>query len=264
MTDTKQLSVIVLTLNEERHIKACLESVRDFGDELLVLDSGSLDGTVSIARELGARIEIRPFDNYAKQRNAAIAMAKAEWIFFLDADERATRYGKSEIEFRILTAETPIAGFWVPRRNIIFGKEIRHTGWSPDYQPRILRKGRGRFDPAREVHELLVWDGEAGYLKQPLLHYNYDNVAQFREKQIVYTRYEARTWFEEGKRARRRGFVGQPLREFWRRYIKLQGWRDGGHGLVLSGLMAYYAYARQKMLWDMGKEPQRHPAATRE
>ncbi|HEX7593504.1 MAG TPA: glycosyltransferase family 2 protein, partial [Anaerolineae bacterium] len=136
-------------------------------------------------------------------------------------------------------------------RNIIFGKEIRYTGWSPDYQPRVLRKGRARFDPAREVHELVVWDGEVGYLREPLIHYNYETLAQFREKQIKYTRYETQVWYAEGKRARWRGLIGQPMREFLRRYISLRGWRDGGHGLLLSALMAYYAWVRQRMLRQM-------------
>ncbi len=248
-----QLSVIVLTRDNENLIHDCLVSVKNIADELLVVDSGSLDRTVTIARELGARIETRPFDNYPKQRNAAIEMAKGDWIFFLDSDERSTRYLGAEIEFRVLTAEPQVAGFWVPRRNIIFGKEIKHTGWSPDYQPRILRKGCGRFDPDRHVHELLVWDGEVRYMTQPLVHLNYQSFAQFRERNRKYAQYEAGIWYEEGKRARWRGFVGQPLREFFRRYITLEGWRDGGHGLLLSGLMAYYAFVRQGMLAKLAR-----------
>lgn len=248
-----RLAIIVLTRDEERHIRDCLASVRDFADELLVLDSGSLDRTVEIAREMGARVEARPFTNYARQRNTAIDLVESDWIFFIDADERATRALGQEVRFVIENCPSAVAGFWVPRRNVIFGKEIRHTGWSPDYQPRLLRRGKGRFDPAREVHELLLWEGETRRLREPLVHFNYETVAQFRTRNTKYTRSEARLWFEEGKRARLRGFVGQPLREFLRRYFSLQGWRDGGHGLLLSVLTAYYALVRQKMLWDLGR-----------
>ena len=243
------LSVIVLTRNEEKHIRDCLASVRDFADELLVLDSGSADRTAEMAREAGARVESRAFDNYPNQRNAALDLARGDWIFFIDADERATPTVGQELQSAIRNSQ--FAGYWIPRRNIIFGKEIRHTGWSPDYQPRILGKGRARFDPTREVHELVLWDGAVGYLREPLIHYNYESLAQFRAKQIQYTRYEAQVWYAEGKRARWRGFIGQPMREFFRRYISLQGWRDGGHGLLLSALMAYYAFVRQKMLREM-------------
>ena len=265
------LSVIILTHNEKKHIRACLESVRDFADELLVLDDFSTDRTLEIAREMGARAEQRKLDNFPNQRNVAIELARGDWIFFIDADERATPEVGAEIcamikgqraEGRKPKAESrrqkaaPLrdsrfVGFWIPRRNIIFGKEIRYTGWSPDYQPRVMKKGYARFDPAREVHELVLWDGEVGYLREPLIHHNYETLAQFRKKQIVYTRYEAQVWHAEGKRARWRGAIGQPLREFVRRYISLQGWRDGGHGLLLSALMAYYALVRWRMLREM-------------
>jgi glycosyltransferase involved in cell wall biosynthesis len=260
------LSVVVLTRNEEKHVRECLVSVRDFADELLVLDSFSTDRTVALARDVGARVESRAFDNYPNQRNAAIDRASGDWIFFIDADERATPAVGWEIREKIESSRqkeegsdlsplapcpSSLAGFWIPRRNIIFGKEIRHTGWSPDYQPRVLRKGRARFDPALEVHELVLWDGEVGYLREPLIHYNYETLAQFREKQIKYTRYEAQVWYAEGKRARWRGFIGQPGREFIRRYITLRGWCDGGHGLLLSALMAYYAFVRWQMMSEM-------------
>lgn len=247
-------------------------SVRDCADEVLVLDSLSTDRTVEFARAAGARVEARPFDNYAAQRNHAIDLARGDWIFFIDADERATPGVGQEIRERIEHSEfkiqnskfdannpqseirnlkSEIVGFWIPRRNIIFGKEIKFTGWSPDYQPRVLKRGRARFDPTREVHELILWDGAVGYLREPLIHYNYETLAQFRAKQEKYTRYEAQIWFAEGKRARWRGALGQPLREFFRRYIALQGWRDGGHGWLLSTLMAYYAFVRWRMLREM-------------
>lgn len=263
------LTVITLTHNEQKHMRACLESVRTFADELLVLDDYSTDDTVMIARELGARVEFRKLDNFPNQRNAAIERARGDWIFFIDADERATpALGKElrekTVDRRLLTADRysassvvgrpSVVGFWVPRRNIIFGKEIRYTGWSPDYQPRVLRKGFARFDPAREVHELVLWEGEVGYLREPLIHYNYETLAQFHKKQGVYTRYEAQVWYAEGRRARWRGAIGQPIREFFRRYITLQGWRDGGHGLLLSALMAYYAFVRWRMLREIDQQ----------
>jgi len=248
---TTRLSVIILTHNEQKHLRDCLASVRDFADELLVLDDDSTDRTLDIAREMGSRVESRKMDNFPNQRNAAIELARGDWIFFIDADERATPAVGREIQSLVSNLQSPVVGFWIPRRNIIFGKEIRYTGWAPDYQPRVMKKGRARFDPAREVHELVLWDGEVGYLREPLIHYNYETVAQFRAKQIKYSRYEAQVWYAEGKRARWRGVIGQPVREFFRRYVSLQGWRDGGHGLLLSALMGYYAFVRWRMLREM-------------
>ena len=270
------LSVMVLTHNEEKHIRDCLASVRDLADELLVLDDFSADRTTAIAREMGARVEQRKLDNFPNQRNHAIELARGDWMFFIDADERATsavgreirekidavnskfqiqnsKFGVDIRQSEIENQQSEIVGFWIPRRNIIFGKEIRYTGWSPDYQPRVMKKGFARFDPAREVHELVLWHGTTGNLREPLIHYNYETLAQFRAKQDKYTRYEAQVWFAEGKRAHWRGVMGQPVREFFRRFVSLQGWRDGGHGFALSALMAYYAFVRWKMLRAMEK-----------
>jgi glycosyltransferase involved in cell wall biosynthesis len=250
------LSVVLLTLNEERQIRDCLRSVRGFAGELLVFDSGSQDRTVEWARAEGARVEKRPFDNYAAQRNAALDAAAGEWVFFIDADERADSAFGSELKneiSRIQSTMPDVTLFWVPRKNIIFGKWIAHTGWSPDYQPRVLKKGRAAFDPGRPVHELVVTQGRALCLKHPILHYNYETVAQFRVKQERYTQLEAGEWYAAGRRARWRGFVGQPLREFFRRFVTLQGYRDGAHGLVLSSLMAYYAFRRQVLLARLGR-----------
>ncbi len=250
------LSVIVLTFNEEKHIGACLEAVRAFADELLVFDSQSTDRTVEIARAAGARVETRAFDNYASQRNAALQAARGEWIFFIDADERADAAVAAEIRSEIARAvetDSAVALFWIPRRNFIFGKWIQHTGWSPDYQPRILRKGRAGFDTARPVHELVVTEGEVRYLKNPLTHFNYETLAQFRAKQKRYTKFEAEMMARQGVRPRWRSFLSMPVREFMRRFFSLQGYRDGVYGLGLSLLMAYYAFWRQvwaREIWD--------------
>ncbi len=246
------LSVVVLTRNEACHIEACLESTRNFADELVVFDSHSDDATRELAARAGAVVYERTFDNYPCQRNAALAAARHDWVFFVDADERASAEVGREVRAAIGKegAERPVL-FWIPRKNYIFGKWIRHTGWFPDYQPRLLRRDKARFDPDRPVHELVLADGPEGFLKQPLIHYNYETVAQFRRKQLAYTHIEAEMMFREGIRPRLRGFLGQPAREFYRRFVSLQGYRDGGHGLVLSLLMGYYAFVRQRMLAEM-------------
>lgn len=251
------LSVIVLTLNEAKHIRACLESVQSFADELLVLDSASVDETAALAQAVGARIVTRLFDNYAAQRNAALEYARGDWIFFIDADERANERLGKEIRARISHSENAMTEqvlFWVPRQNYIFGKWIRHTGWAPDYQPRVLKKGRARFDTARPVHELVIADGKQDYLETPLVHYNYETLAQFRRKQIRYTRFEAQMMAAEGIRPRWRSYPSAPAREFYRRFIALSGYRDGLHGLGLSLLMAYYAFWRQVWAAELARQ----------
>jgi len=232
-----RLSTITLTRNEEGNIVDCLRSLA-WADEWVVVDSGSEDRTVELARGMGARVYERPFVNFADQHQAALALVSHDWVFSVDADERATPELAAEVR-RVIEQSTAV-GWWVPRHNIIWGREIRHTGWYPDYQLRLMRRDRARYDPLREVHELVILDGEAGYLREALIHYNYRTVGEFLRKTDRYTALEAGILLRCGVWPRWRSLVGQPLREFWRRYVSLQGYRDGGHGLLLSLLMAYY------------------------
>ncbi len=233
-----RITVGVLAGNNEGIIAECLESAA-WADELLViLDDRSTDGTAEIARGLGARVIPHRFEDFARQRNFGLEQARTEWLFYLDSDERTTPALGQEI--RGLIEEGTCAGWWVPRRNYIWGKETRHGGWYPDYQLRLLRVGRAQYDPARRVHEVVLLDGPEGYLQEHLLHYNYASMAQFIAKQRQYVDLEARIRLADGAPSRPRHLITQPLREFWRRYITLEGYRDGWHGLKLCALVAYY------------------------
>ncbi len=243
-----QISVVVLARNEEANIANCLNTLQ-WADELLVLDSYSDDSTVEIARGMGAEVRQRRFDNYALQRNAALRIASKAWVLFVDADERVTEELVEEI--KLVIDEDALDGWWVPRKNYIFGKWIRHAGWYPDHQLRLLRRERATYDKRRPVHELVDIDGEAGYLSNPLIHHNYRTVGEFREKQNRYTDHEVRMLLENGQRARPRNFVLQPLRQFRWRYLTLRGYRDGWRGLLLSSLMAYYELVRYWRLWHL-------------
>jgi (heptosyl)LPS beta-1,4-glucosyltransferase len=248
------LAAVVLTRNEEANITECLNSLR-WADRLYVLDSFSTDRTVGLAQRAAAEVQQRPFVNFPHQRNTALGMFEADWIFFVDADERGTP--ELGAEARRVIEDSSTVGWWVPRRNHIWGRWIQHAGWYPDYQLRLLKRGSARYDPAREVHELVILDGPAGYLQNPLIHYNYATVQQFLSKQDFYADYEARILVQSGIRPRPHSLVMQPLREFRRRYLTLQGYKDGGHGLLLSFLMAYYtlvAYWRARQV-----SPSRRP-----
>lgn len=243
-----EISVVVLAKNEEANIVACLHTVQ-WADHILVLDSLSQDATVKLARERGAEVRQRVFDNYAGQRNAALDMASSEWVLFVDADERVTAELAHEV--RLAVKEEGFDGWWLPRKNYIFGRWIRHAGWYPDYQLRLLRRERARYDERRAVHELAILGGEAGYLRSPLIHYNYDNIAQFRDKQSRYTDYEVRMLHQGGIRAKPWNLLLQPLRQFRWRYFTLSGYREGWPGFLLSALMAYYELVRYWRLWRL-------------
>jgi hypothetical protein len=248
------VSVVILTKNEEQHITECIATAT-WADEVLVLDSLSDDDTVALAEAAGARVEQCPFVNFSDLRQNALQRAAGDWVFFLDADERITPELAAEIRSCVAgwtdRPESPV-GYWVPRRNYFFGHLVRHAGWGPDYQLRLLRRQRAHYDLNQEVHEVAVLDGLEGYLTHPLIHYNYASWQQFFAKQNRYTWHEARTKFRQGVRVRPHNYILQPWREFWRRYVTWQGYKDGWMGLALCLVMAFYhfvLYLRLGRLW---------------
>jgi (heptosyl)LPS beta-1,4-glucosyltransferase len=247
-----KLSAVILTRNEAAHIVGCIDSLR-FTDDILVFDSFSTDETISLAQNAGARVIQHSFKNYASQRNAALEAVKeaADWVLFVDADERVPPELAAEVREAIL--KSGYAGWRIPRHNYIFGKLTHGAGWYPDYQTRLLRIGAARYDPERQVHELVLLDGLEGTLAQPFIHYNYRDVAQFREKQRRYTAYDARILHQDGIHPKPQNYLLQPWRQFWWRFMTLKGYQDGWHGFRLCVLMAWYElqkYLQLRKLWQ--------------
>lgn len=236
------LVAVILTKNEASHIAACINALRPWTEAVVVWDSGSDDETCRLAQQAGALVVQRPFDNYAAQRQAVLDSIDAEWILFVDADERATGEVAAEIRHRLeadADAKPPVNGYWLPRRNFIAGIETRGCGYFPDYQLRLLRRASAKYDP-RPVHEIVSVSGRERYLDQPLIHYNYRDWSHFHTKQPAYARHEAQNLRAQGIVPRPHNFILQPLREFRRRFFTLGGWRDGLHGLRLALWLAWY------------------------
>lgn len=245
-----RLAAIVLTANEERHIGSCLDSLA-WAERRIVFDSFSADRTCDIARERGAEVIQHPFADYASQRNVAMQMVEADWIFFVDADERATPELAAEIHAAI-AQPGDVTGWNVPRHNYLFGRLTRGAGYWPDYQMRLLRRGAARYErPASEIVDL---EGEAGYLKSPLIHYNYDSIAHFHAKQTFRIDFEAANLYRSGVRPKFYTPYTQYVRHFWWRFFTLKGYVDGLHGLRLSLLLAYYfGYRYMRRVGEMWK-----------
>jgi (heptosyl)LPS beta-1,4-glucosyltransferase len=242
------VTAVVLTLNEERNVKECLASLA-WADRMVVFDSFSTDRTVDLARAARADVIQHPFENYAQQHNAALDQVEADWIFFVDADERATPELAQEV--RAVTDGRHEEVAWaMPRHNYIFGRLTLGAGWYPDYQTRLLLRGRVYWE--RPVHEVAVLDGPRGYLESPLIHYNYADLADFVDRQERYTGVDAGILFKQGVHPRLYTPYSQAVRQFWWRFVTLRGTQDGLHGLWLSLLMAYYEavkYRKLARLW---------------
>jgi glycosyltransferase involved in cell wall biosynthesis len=242
-----RLTAIILTYNEAEHIQLCIETLA-FADDILVFDSFSTDSTVALAQKMGVRVEQRTFDDYASQRNAALDSVadSAEWVLFVDADERAT----PDLAAKIHSAmnKPDYAAWRVPRHNYLLGRLTMGAGWYPDYQTRLLRVGHAHYDPSRKVHELVILDGPEGTLSEHLVHYNYRDIQQFHKKQRQYSTYDAQIMYEQGIHPKLHNYILQPLRQFRWRFLELGGYKDGWHGFRLSALMAWYEWVKYRKL----------------
>lgn len=242
------LTAVVLTKNEEAYIAGCLESLGWCG-EVVVLDSISSDRTVEIARQAGARVVLRPFQNFADQRNAAIDLVSDGWVFFVDADERVPLELAEEVRQAVQARD--MDGWWVPEKNYYFGRLLNHGGFYPDYHLRLFRKGKVHFDPAQKVHEKPVLNGNAGYLEHPLVHYCYRDLHEMVSAKNRYAALLAEVHFEKGLKPSYH-LVAAPVLTFFHQLIKLQGYKDGLLGVFISLVWAYYAfdeYRRTLLLW---------------
>lgn len=243
------LSVVVITLNEERRIAGCLAAVA-WADELMVVDSGSSDATVAIARQQGARVVTRPFTTYADQKNAALDAASGDWILSLDADERVTPELANEIRAAIANPGDA-AGFAVLRREHMLGQWIAHGSWGPEYKLRLVRRGSGRWQGA--VHETLHANGPTRRLRGVLLHETNDSISDIVRKTDRYTTLEAQEAHAAGARPSLWRMALYPPALFVYSYIVRGGWRDGRAGFVLAALAAYYTFLKRAKLWEMSR-----------
>jgi glycosyltransferase involved in cell wall biosynthesis len=226
--------VVVLTLNEERNISACIASVRD-ADEVLVLDSGSTDRTQQLAAAAGARVEIRPMISFAEQRNYANSIATSDWVLHLDGDERATPELMREI--RAACASARFEGFHVPTLNLIFGAALRHGGWYPSYHVRLQRRGTSSWEG--NVHELAQVNGALGRLREPIVHHSHADVAGFVEKLNRYTTMEANRASKSSLNLAMRAAL-EPFPYFVFKYVLQRGFLDGWRGLAIAWLLTFY------------------------
>ena len=243
----RRLTVIVPTYNEEEMIRDCLESVL-FADEILVVDSFSTDRTLTIARELGARIVQRKFDYPADQKNWAIPQATHEWILLLDADERATPALREEVE-RTLRAKPRADGFWIRRINYFLGRPIHRCGWGTDKVIRLFRRDVSRYQD-RRVHEEIDLPEPLPVLEHPLEHYTFRSFGQYFRKLDLYSEWGAGQMYLKGRRARAIEVLLRPVGRFIRMYILRLGFLEGGRGLVLSMLGAFSVYLKYARLWE--------------
>ncbi len=241
----KKLSVIVITKNEEKNIRACLESVRQ-ADEIVVVDAESTDRTRAICHEFTDKIYIRAWDGFAAQKQFALDQATHEWVLSLDADERVRPELWQEILI-LLKGGTDFDGFRIARRSYFMGKWMRYGGWYPGYQVRLFRRNRTGVSSAR-VHEGFLVEGRIGTLTQDLDHFSHPTLFHSLEKLNRYSTLEALDRLDR-KRVRPIHFITHPLSAFLHKFIVQRAFLDGFYGFLLSWISALVKMALYMKIW---------------
>jgi glycosyltransferase involved in cell wall biosynthesis len=246
-----RLTVVTLTLNEERNIEACLEGVR-WADQIIVVDSGSTDRTVDLARRFTQEVLSVSWKGYGHARNLALQHAAGDWVLWLDADERVPPELSAEIREIIHNREAAYDGYEVARRAYFLGKWIRHAGWYPARVTRLFRLGSAHFSETR-VHERLLFTGSVGRLHHDLLHYTDDGLEQYFMKFNRYTTLAAQDMHAAGKRAGLLDLLARPPFMFMKMYVARLGFLDGLHGFLLSCLSSGYVFVKYAKLWELSR-----------
>lgn len=244
-----KLSATVITLDEEKNIEKCLNSLKGLVDEIIVVDCGSTDKTVELARRKGARVFTREFDNFANQKNWAAEKASGEWIFSIDADEIVPVDLAEAIRAAISSDE--FTGYLIPRRNIILGGEIKHSRWSPDKHVWLWRKDKGKWEGV--VHEEVVVQGKVGELTEAKIHYQDRTVSEFIQSNIKYAELLAGELAGKEKKFSVLRMFWDAVYEFSLRYFVKKGFLDGWRGFTLSYLMAFYQLIVWVNVWEKEK-----------
>ena len=241
-----KISCIIITYNESKNIRRCLASV-SWVDEIVVVDSGSQDETVSIAKEFTPKVFTQPWLGFARQKEFARKLASYEWILNLDADEVVTPELAQEIRKKIESLPD-FNGFWIRRRSQFLGRWIEHA-WQPDWVLRLFRKEQGSFEET-QVHEKVTAKGKTAKLEAKIEHYPFESLSHNLKKLDHYSTLSALQMRGKTKAGILLQLLFSPIFGFFKTYILKQGFRDGIPGLILSTFHAFYIFTKYAKCWE--------------
>ncbi|MBI3397004.1 glycosyltransferase family 2 protein [Candidatus Woesebacteria bacterium] len=253
--DKNKISAIVITKNEEGMIEECLKSLM-WCDEIILVDSGSTDNTIQIAKKYGVKVFVAGTEkSFSGWRNRGLKESNNPWILYIDADERVTPELKKEINVvtnqlsrDIVSEENAYA---IPRKNIIFGKEFRHCGQSPDYVKRLFRKSELKGWEG-ELHEEPKFGGKIGHLKSSLVHIKHETITEMVEKTNMWSEIEAKLMYNaHHPKMNILRFASAGLREFWLRFIIQLAFLDGIEGIIYGTYQVFSRLVSYTKLWEL-------------
>ncbi|MFN3870425.1 MAG: glycosyltransferase family 2 protein [Aquificaceae bacterium] len=240
------LSVLICTKNEERNIERAIKSVQGLASEIVVVDSGSTDRTVEIAKSLGAKVFFKDWESYANQLNYGIDLCLGEWLLIIDADEEVSKELKENIKRELESPKYEI--YQVCRRTYYLGEFLNHA-WYPEWRIRLFKKGRVRFEGA--LHERAIFEGKVGRLKGDLYHYSFKSLEDQYLKTIRYAKIMAMDMKEKGKKFRWYNLIFNPIWHFIKVYFLGLGFLDGVRGFFVAMSGAIYVFLKYKFLYEM-------------
>jgi len=243
-----KISVVVITKNEENNIEACLGSVYNWADEIIVVDDQSQDKTVDIAQKYADKIFHRKMDNEGTHRNWAYAQAKNEWVLSLDADESLTEELKKEIFMEL--QDVKVHCFTIPRRNYIGDYWVKYGGQYPSAQLRLFLKDRFKYEEV-EVHPRVFFKGDTGHLRGDIIHKSYRDFAHFMAKLNGQTSLEAKKWVQTNRKMTLGKALWRTIDRFFRTLIGKKGHKDGFVGFMVAIFASLYQIVSYAKYWEM-------------
>ena len=248
----ESVAVVLMTKNEEKRLSQCLDHVKGWADEIVVIDDESNDRTVEIAKQYTPKVFVhKSEDNHDRQWNLGSEKASSEWILHIDADEIVTPALKSAID-RALAQPNGFSAYDLMRLNFFLGRPMRHGGWR--HKHRILFRRTKSRCAGQGIHVKLQVDGKVGFLNAEIEHYPFESITQFIDRQNHYTNVEAEVMLKEkGKlpwKEVRRQMGFRPWKLFWKMVVKQGGWRDGSTGFFFAALFAFFHHALWAKYWE--------------
>lgn len=245
----KLISAIIIAKNEEKMLSECLKTL-GWVDELLLLDTGSSDNTIKIAKKFGAKVvEYNKGKSFSDWRNFAAKKATGNWILYVDADERITNNLEKEISQKI--KGDGYSCYAIPRRNFVLGKELRHGGFWPDYQVRLFKKSELK-KWVGDLHERPEYQGELGYTNEPMIHDKHETISEMVEKTNKWSNIEGKLMFDAGHPPMNIiRFTTAMTREFWNRMIRQRAFLDGKVGVIFAIYQVFSRFVSYAKLWEL-------------
>jgi len=248
-----RLSVVIITFNEEKNIGRCIDSVKNVADEIIVVDSCSMDKTAEIAKSKGAEVILQPFLGYVEQKNMALEVANSDFVLSLDADEALDKI----LESSILEAKNDFnfKGYSMNRCTNYCGKFIRHGAWYPDKKLRLIDKKNAYWGGDNPHDKLILKDeGPIKHLKGDILHYSYNSIEEHVQQNNKFSTISAETYFKRGKKTNVFKMIVHPFWAFFLGYILRGGFLDGFYGFVVALHVAHLSFLKHAKLYHKQKQ----------